>query len=100
MYDVVRNYHDYSVLGHMDLIKRYDDKDGYDAFNEHKEIITRYLNILLKMKGIELNTSSVRYGLDDLMPSVIFFSYITILGKNYYNSDSHEKVHLVLILKR
>ncbi len=37
LYDVVNLYHDYSVLGHMDLIKRYDDHDGYDSFNNHKK---------------------------------------------------------------
>lgn len=97
MYDVVRNYHDYSVLGHMDLIKRYDDKDGYDAFNEQKEIITRILKYIIEDgKGIELNTSSVRYGLDDLMPSRDIFQLYYDLGGRIITigSDSHEKVHL------
>ncbi|MFQ7170810.1 MAG: hypothetical protein ACLRQF_01075 [Thomasclavelia ramosa] len=35
-------------------IKRYDDKDGYDAFNEHKEIITRILKYIIE-DGRELN---------------------------------------------
>ena len=69
MYDLVKNYHDYSVIGHMDMLKRYDDHDGYPAFKQHKDIITKILQtVIADHKGIELNTSSRRYGLDDLMP--------------------------------
>lgn len=97
LYDVVKNYHDYSVLGHLDLIKRYDDKDGYDAFNNHKEIITKILRYIIDDgKGIELNTSSIRYGLDDLMPSRDILKLYYDLGGRIITigSDSHESSHL------
>lgn len=97
LYDVVRNYHHYSVLGHLDLIKRYDDKDGYLAFENHQEIITDILKYIIKDgKGIELNTSSVRYGLDDLMPSRKILKLYYDLGGRIITigSDSHESAHL------
>ena len=61
LYEVVKNYHDYSVIGHFDLIKRYDNKDGYSGFENNKEIITAILKCIIEDgKGIELNTSSIR----------------------------------------
>lgn len=97
MYKVVQNYHDYSVLGHMDMLKRYDDKDGYDVFNNHKDVITKILECVIKDgKGIELNTSFIRYELDDSMPSKdILKLYLELGGKILtIGSDSHCKKHL------
>lgn len=97
MYDVVRNYHDYSVLGHMDMIKRYDGHDGYDAFHEHYDLISNILKYVIEDgKGIELNTSSIAYGLDDLMPSrAILKRYYELGGRILtIGSDTHKKEHL------
>lgn len=97
MYNVIQNYHNYCVLGHMDLLKRYDDKDGYDSFQGHKEIITKILKYVIKDgKGIELNTSSIRYGLNDLMPSKDILKLYLELGGTILTigSDSHSKAHL------
>lgn len=96
LYDVVKNYKNYSVLGHMDLMKRYD-HDGYDSFNKHKDIITDILKIVIKDgKGIEINTSSVRYKLDDLMPSKDILKLYLELGGTIItiSSDSHQEDHL------
>ena len=97
LYDVVKNYKNYSVLGHMDLMKRYDDRDGYDSFNKHKDIITKILQIVIKDgKGIEINTSSVCYKLDDLMPSKDILKLYLELGGTIITigSDSHQEDHL------
>lgn len=97
LYDVVKNYKNYSVLGHMDLMKRYDDHDGYDSFNKHKDIITKILQIVIKDgKGIEINTSSVCYKLDDLMPSKDILKLYLELGGTIITigSDSHQEDHL------
>lgn len=98
MYNVVQNFHDYSVLGHMDMLKRYDEKDGYNAFQEHKDIITKILQYVIKDgKGIELNTSSIRYGLDDLMPSKDILKLYLELGGTILTigSDSHSQNNLI-----
>ena len=97
MYDLVKNYHDYSVIGHMDMLKRYDDHDGYPAFEQHKDIITKILQtVIADHKGIELNTSSRRYGLDDLMPSTDILKLYYDLGGRILTigSDSHKKEDL------
>lgn len=97
LYDVVNLYHDYSVLGHMDLIKRYDDHDSYDSFNNHKEMITQILKIVIKDgKGIEINTSSVRYEIGDLTPSRDILKLYLKLGGTIITigSDSHQEDHL------
>lgn len=97
LYDVVNLYHDYSVLGHMDLIKRYDDHDSYDSFNNHKEMITQILETVIKDgKGIEINTSSVRYEIGDLTPSRDILKLYLKLGGTIITigSDSHQEDHL------
>lgn len=97
LYDVVKNYKNYSVLGHMDLIKRYDDHDGYDSFNNHKEIIIDILKTVIKDgKGIEINTSSVRYEIGNLTPSRDILKLYLELGGTIITigSDSHKDEHL------
>ena len=97
IYYLVQNYHNYSVLGHLDLLKRYDEKDGYNPFVENKEIITKILKyIIADGKGIELNTSTKKYHLDDLMPSRDILRLYLELGGEILTigSDSHSKKDL------
>ncbi len=96
MLELVKNYHDYSVLGHMDLIARYDDA-GHYPFEKIKPIVTEILKIVIADgKGIELNTSSHRYGLSDLTPSRDILKLYRELGGRIITlgSDSHKKEHL------
>ncbi|MCL2560598.1 MAG: histidinol-phosphatase HisJ family protein [Turicibacter sp.] len=96
LYDVVTHFHDYSVLGHLDLMKRYD-KAGLYPFEKSKEMITKILTYIIgDGKGIELNTSSFRYGLSDLMPSRDILELYHALGGTILTigSDSHQKEHL------
>ena len=97
IYYLVQNYHNYSVLGHLDLLKRYDEKDGYNPFVENKEIITKILKyIIADGKGLELNTSTKKYHLDDLMPSRDILRLYLELGGEILTigSDSHCKKDL------
>lgn len=94
--DVISRYKDYSVLGHLDLIKRYD-KDGDYPFEAVEGIITEILKQVIRDgKGIEVNTSSHRYGLKDLTPSRAVLKLYRELGGSIVTigSDSHEKHHL------
>lgn len=96
MLHVVKAYKNYSVLGHMDLIKRYD-KAGIYPFEKAKPIIAEILKIVIDDgKGIELNTSSCRYGLTDSMPSAELLQLYRDLGGNIITvgSDSHSPAHL------
>lgn len=94
IYYLVQNYSNYCVLGHLDMMKRYDEKDGYNPFVENKEIITKILKrVIADGKGIELNTSSIKYKLDDLMPSRDILKLYPELGGEVLTigSDSHCK---------
>ena len=94
--DVISRYKDYSVLGHLDLIKRYDMQGDY-PFEAVKEIIAEILKqVIQDGKGIEVNTSSHRYGLKDLTPSRAILRLYKDLGGRIVTigSDSHEKHHL------
>lgn len=96
MLSVVRNYHDYSVLGHMDLINRYD-KAGLYPFEKVRPMIIEILKtVIAEEKGIEINTSSHRYGLTDLMPSREILRLYRELGGKIITigSDSHKPEHL------
>ena len=93
---LVQNYHNYSVLGHMDLITRYD-KAGVYSFEQLKPILTKILKIVITDgKGIEVNTSSHRYGLKDLTPSRDILKLYKELGGKIITigSDSHKPEHL------
>lgn len=96
MLEVVRVYKDYSVLGYVDLIKRYNQAEIY-PFEKVKPIIAEILKIVIADgKGIEVNTSSRRYGLADSMPSAQLLSLYRELGGSIVTigSDSHAPVHL------
>ena len=93
---LVQNYHNYSVLGHMDLITRYD-KAGVYPFEKLKPILTKILKtVIADEKGIEVNTSSHRYGLKDLTPSRDILKLYKKLGGKIITigSDSHKPEHL------
>ncbi len=93
---IVNNYHDYSVLGHLDLISRYD-KRGYYPFEKVKPLVAEILKtVIADGKGIEINTSSYRYELTDLTPSRNILRLYRELGGSIITigSDSHKKEYL------
>ena len=62
IYRVMSRYSDYSILGHLDHIQRYN--ETIYPFEKSREIIVKILKKVIEdNKGIELNTSSFRYGL-------------------------------------
>lgn len=96
MYSVIKNYHHFSCLAHMDLIRRYleDTTDNYESTKDKIDIILRHC--IKHNKGIEINTSHVRYGIDGYTPSLhILKRYHELGGKIItIGSDSHMKSHL------
>ena len=93
---VVQNYHNYSVLGHMDLIVRYDSYGVY-PFEKLKPLLTEILKtVIADGKGIEVNTSNHRYGLSDMTPSRDILKLYKELGGTIITigSDSPKKDHL------
>ena len=101
MLALVEHYDNYSVLGHLDLIVRYDEKGLY-PFEKTRSYVEQILKkIIQKGKGIEVNTSSHRYGLSDLTPSRAILQLYRELGGRILTigSDSHKPEHLGAYLK-
>ena len=94
--NVVKSYKNYSVLGHPDLIVRYDEQGVY-PFEKVKPIITEIIKtVIADGKGIEFNTSYHRYGLKNTTPSIDILKLYKELGGEIITigSDSHKPEHL------
>lgn len=94
--NLVKSYQHYSVLGHLDLIVRYDEMGVY-SFNYVKPYVEEILKeVIQNGKGIEVNTSSYRYGLSDTTPSGEILRLYRELGGRIITlgSDSHKPEHL------
>lgn len=96
MLDLTEHYQNYSVLGHMDLIVRYDEAGIY-PFEKIRPYVEKILKtVIAHGKGIEVNTSSHRYGLSDTTPSGDILRLYRELGGRIITlgSDSHKPAHL------
>ena len=94
--EVVQKYKHYSVLGHLDLIKRYDPAGIY-PFERVRPWIEKILKVVVaEGKGIEINTSAKRYGLTETMPSIEILKCYRECGGRIVTigSDSHKPEHL------
>ena len=99
---VVRNFENYCVLGHLDSIKRYD-LAGFYPFENVKDITAEILKtVISRGHGIEVNTSTIRYGLPQWMPSWDILELYKDLGGEILTigSDSHEPSHLGAYIQR
>lgn len=89
--NVAKQYDDFSVLGHLDMIRRYDQAGDY-PFDQVKDVVAEILRIVIaKGKGIEVNTSCYRYQLPDLTPSREILRLYRELGGEIVTigSDAH-----------
>ncbi|MCC5912155.1 MAG: histidinol-phosphatase HisJ family protein [Clostridiaceae bacterium] len=89
---VIDHFDAYSVLGHLDIIKRYGDYDMPLPLEEFKESTGKiFKKIIEKGKGIELNTSGIRYNLGDYHPSLDIIKLYHELGGEIITlgSDAH-----------
>ncbi|MFZ2755663.1 MAG: histidinol-phosphatase HisJ family protein [Atopobiaceae bacterium] len=93
---VVNTWDDYSVVGHLDLIKRYDPFGAYPDERTRDVVAAILERVIATGHGIEVNTSSFRYGLKDLQPSTPILELYRDLGGEILTigSDSHEPAHL------
>lgn len=87
----IRNFKNFSIIGHLNILARYNDEVAKENLVDYFDVLEVIFEELIKRnKGIEINTSSLRYS-DTLLlsPDVIKFYYelggrILTLG-----SDSH-----------
>lgn len=101
MLDVVQAYKNYNVLGHVDLICRYDEQGLY-PFEKIKPLLAQIFEIVIADgKGIELNTSYHRYGLKDTTPATEILKLYQEMGGEIITlgSDSHKPEHLGAYIK-
>ena len=96
MYKAIKIYNYYSVLAHMDLMRRYDKYGEYPMEKSFEQIEAILKHLIANGKGIEVNTSSYRYKLNDLMPSTGILKLYKKLGGEVITigSDSHREVQL------
>lgn len=90
--NVMKIFHHYSVLAHLDLLVRYD-QQGIYPFEKVEDLIAEILKLAIADgKGIEINTSSWHYGLADTQPSRQILKMYKDLGGRIITigSDAHK----------
>lgn len=89
----INTINDFCVYGHIDFISRYGKySDNSLSYDDYKEIIDCVLEALIKKdKGIEINTSGYRYGINDTYPNIKILKRYKELGGKIITigSDSH-----------
>lgn len=101
IYQTMQIFHHYSCLAHLDLLARYDE-NGIYPFENEKDIIAEILKYAIRDgKGIEINTSSWKYGLKDTQPSRAILKLYKNLGGKIITvgSDAHETKYLASHIK-
>ena len=96
IYTTMQLYKKYSCLAHLDLLARYD-LNGVYPFEKEKEILAEILKLVIQDgKGIEINTSSWKYGLKDTQPSRAILKLYKDLGGKIVTvgSDAHSSKEL------
>lgn len=92
VYSCLKEYNDYDVLGHINVIDRYVDELPPKRF--YMDQVEAILKLLVQNgKGLEINTSSFRYGLGDRTtpPMDILKLYIELGGEIITTgSDAHK----------
>lgn len=91
LYDCICRYKNYSILGHLDMIQRYNET-RYPLQNSLPVIEKILAQVIADNKGIEVNTSSFRYGLSELMPEQRILEIYYEMGGRIITigSDAHK----------
>ncbi len=98
--NVVNNYNHYSVIGHLDIIRRYGDFDNQPGLMENDqaaELIREILKtIIASNRGLEVNTSGYRIDGRNPLPSFEILKLYHELGGKILTigSDSHKTENL------
>lgn len=98
LYNVLTQFDNYDILGHIDLIRRYGNyKNNLLYFDEYKEVLDAILRLIIKkQKCLEVNTSGYRYKLDSPMPSIDILKWYKKIGGKLLclGSDAHFPQHI------
>lgn len=89
----IKTCHTFNVYGHMDFVIRYGTyKDNSLSYADYSDLVDEAFKLLIeKGKGIEINTSGIRYGLGQTHPSIDFVKRYKELGGEIITtgSDAH-----------
>ncbi|MGI6722620.1 MAG: histidinol-phosphatase HisJ family protein [Anaerovoracaceae bacterium] len=91
MYDMLKKFKDYDVIGHYTIIDRY--IGGIFDLDPSMDIIRETLKMIIEDgKGIEINTSSYKYNMPVGLPRIQILEAYRELGGEILTigSDSHE----------
>ncbi len=97
IYECLKEYKDYDILGHMTLIDRYAGEPAVD-YTPYMEQIRAILKLVIEDgKGIELNTSNFKYGTSLWLPRKEILAAYKELGGEIFTmgSDTHEPAHFM-----
>ncbi len=93
LYHNIQIYDCFDVYGHIDYVNRYGNYDNRNLnYMEFQEIIDEILKLLIqKGKGIEINTSGIKYGLGYVHPKIEILKRYKQLGGEIITvgSDAH-----------
>lgn len=94
MYETLSKFKDYSVVGHLDILKRYNDSVKEVPFAYYKDKYKRILDLIIAdERGIEVNISGWRTDLNETLPARHLLEMYHELGGQYITigSDAHKK---------
>jgi histidinol-phosphatase (PHP family) len=92
MLDVFKNFNDYDVVGHIDLIRRYFLKAQTHELGRSKEVLKELFSHIIKEgKGIEINTGGLFYDSASINPTLDILKLYRKMGGTIVTigSDSH-----------
>lgn len=94
----IRSYDDFDVYGHIDYIIRYGNYETKGiTFDDYRDILDSILKSLIdKGKGIEINTSGYKYGVNQTHPNIDIIKRYKELGGEIITlgSDAHITEHM------
>lgn len=101
---VVTNFDHFCTLGHIDVMRRYipTPSDRQIKYADYLDVLDSiFLTLINKNKGIEINTSGFRYGLESFLPPFDFIKRYKELGGEIITigSDAHSVPYIGCKLK-
>ena len=89
----LESFDNFDVVGHLNIVERYVQYlDKILDIEEYKDVLTNVMKKIISMdKGIEVNTSGIRYGMDSFLPGIEILKLYKSLGGEIITigSDAH-----------
>lgn len=92
--NILKVFKNYSVVGHLDILKRYDDQVKLVPYTYYMDKVDEILKLIIQdEKGIEVNMSGLRTPMDETLPHMDIVKRYYDLGGRYITlgSDAHLK---------